>query len=153
MFPMVLRVTIGPPHTLSEGDLPMGHLSRRLAEVLDERGLTDREGAARVGMPFESFRKILRGLTARPRDVTLQKIADGLGVPVERLAEERARDANEQFASAFVVEDITASEALEIAIARVNELSDDEVESVREQAEALLNAMRRESKGSTGPDQ
>lgn len=153
MFPMVLRVTISPPHTLSEGDLPMGHLSRRLAEVLDERGLTDREGAARVGMPFESFRKILRGLTARPRDATLQKIADGLGVPVERLAQERARDANEEFASTFVIQDITASEALDIAIARVNDLSDEEVESVREQAEALLNAMRRGATGQTGSDQ
>lgn len=124
----------------------MGHLSRRLAEVLDERGLTDREGAVRVGMPFESFRKILRGITARPRDATLQKIADGLGIPVARLVEERARDANEPFAGAFIVEDITVSEALEIAIARVNELSEDELAPVREQAATLLRAMRRESK-------
>lgn len=152
MFNGVLRVTIKPPPTASEGSL-MGHLSRRLVEILADRDLTERQAAARVGLPYESFRKILRGLTQRPRDATLRKIADGLGVPVERLAEERARDANEKFASPFVLEDITASEALDIAIARVNELPDSELEPVRAQAEQLLRAMQREAtRGPSDPE-
>lgn len=144
MFPRVLRVTISPPYTLSEGTL-MGHLSSRLAAILAERKISERQAAARSGMQFESFRKILRGKTARPRDATLRKIAAGLGVPVEWLLEERARDANEQFASPFVVEDITAGEALEMAIARVNELSPEEVEPLRGQLEELLRAMQKEA--------
>lgn len=144
MFIRVLRVTIKPPPTASEGSL-MGHLSRRLVEILAERDLTERQAAARVGMPYESFRKVLRGLTKRPRDETLQKIADGLGVSVGGLAEERARDANEEFASGLTLEDITASEALDIAIARVDEVPDSELESVRAQAEQLLRAMQREA--------
>jgi len=123
----------------------MGHLSSRLAAILTERQISERQAAARSGMRFESFRKILRGKTARPRDATLRKIADGLGVPVEWLVEERARDANEQFASMFVVEDITAGEAVEIAIARVNELSPEEVEPLRGQLEELLRAMQKEA--------
>lgn len=123
----------------------MGHLSSRLAAILAERQISERQAAARSDMRFESFRKILRGITARPRDDTLRKIADGLGVPMEWLVEERARDANEPFANVFVVEDITAGEAVEIAIARVNELSPDEAESLRGQLEELLRAMQQES--------
>lgn len=142
MFPSVLRVTISPPHIQTEGGL-MGHLSRRLDKVLSDRQLTERQAAARIGMQFESFRKILRGLTSRPRDETLQRIADGLGVPVEILALERARDAGEAFNGPVVIEDITAGEALEIAIARVHEIPEDQVEETRRQAEELLRIMQR----------
>lgn len=123
----------------------MGHLSRRLETILAERELTDRQAAARIGMPFESFRKILRGMTARPRDETLQRIADGLGVPAEALAAERALDGGEAFTSQMTVQDITASEALDIAIARVGELPAEELDAVRAQAEALLRMMQQDA--------
>jgi transcriptional regulator with XRE-family HTH domain len=123
----------------------MGHLSRRLVKILAEREMTERQAAARVGLTFETFRKILRGLTARPRDATLQQIAEGLGVPMEQLVQERALDANEEFATTFVVDDITASEALDIAIARVNELPPEEVEPLRGQLEELLRVMQKEA--------
>lgn len=120
----------------------MGHLSRRLDKILADRQLTERQAAARAGMPFESFRKILRGTTQRPRDATLTQIADGLGVPVEILLRERARDAGDVLGSP-PVEDITTSEALQIAIARVHEVPEDELDVVRRQAEELLRSMQR----------
>lgn len=123
----------------------MGHLSERLAKILADRHMTERQAAARIGMPFESFRKILRGATERPRDATLQKIAEGLGVPPELLARERARDAGEAYAAPMGVEDITTSEALDIAIARVHELPEEELQAVREQAERLLRLMQDEA--------
>lgn len=124
----------------------MGHLSRRLDKILVDRQLTERQAAARAGMPYESFRKILRGATQRPRDTTLQQIADGLGVPVEVLLRERARDAGDVLGSP-AVEDITTSEALQIAIARVDEIPDDEMDAVRRQAEELLRSMQRAAEG------
>lgn len=138
------RVTISPPYLLTEGGW-MGHLSRRLAKILADRELTERQAAARAGMQFESFRKILRGMTERPRDVTLQRIADGLGVPVEVLARERARDAGEAYAAPMTVQDITTSEALDIAIARVHDLPEGELQAAREQAQRLLRLMQEEA--------
>lgn len=143
MFICSLGVTISRLTMSSEGT-PVGHLSQLLDAILRERGLTERQAAERVDMPFESFRKILRGMTARPRDGTLRRIADGFGVPVANLMEARARDANEDFASAAAVQDITTTAALDIAIARVGDLRPEELDTVRAQMEELLRAMQAE---------
>lgn len=127
----------------------MGHLSQRLETILADRQLSDRQAAVRCGMHFESFRKILRGQTKRPRTATLQQIADGLGTPLELLLRERARDADDLLGSP-PIEDITTSEALQIAIARVHEIPEEELEDARRQAEELLRAMQRDAAGPAG---
>lgn len=142
MLLRALRVTISHLYAPSEGGLLMGHLTGRLEQILADRQLTERQAAARCGMPYESFRKVLRGLSARPRDATLERIAEGLGVPADVLFRERARDSGELL-SAPPVEDITTSEALQIAIARVEEIPADELEAVRRQAEELLRSIQR----------
>jgi transcriptional regulator with XRE-family HTH domain len=127
----------------------MGHLSQRLEKILADRQLSDRQAAARCGMPFESFRKILRGQSKRPRNSSLQQIADGLGVPMEILLRERARDADDLLGTPQV-DDITTSEALQIAIARVGEIPEGELDEVRRQAEELLRAMQRDAGNPVG---
>lgn len=128
----------------------MGHLSQLLSDHLAQRDISERQAAERCGMNFESFRKVARGLTSRPRDATLQKIADGLSIPMRRLIEARARDANEPYEP--VIEDITTREALEIAIARIDDIPDEELPLVRAQVERLLRNMQAEA-GSGGTEE
>lgn len=124
----------------------MGHLSQLLGDHLQRREITVRQAAARVGMPFESIRKILVGRTVRPRDETLRRIHEGLGISMERLLEARALDANEPMGGRAVVEDITTQEALDIAIARVGEIPPEDLEDVRRRVEKLLKAMQEDAR-------
>lgn len=123
----------------------MGNLSQLLADHLRARDLSARQGAERSGMHFESFRKILAGLTERPRDATLLKISNGLGISMHRLVEARAKDANEPYeggSGPYEVQDITITGALEIAIARVGEVSEEDLPEVRRHLEELLRAVQ-----------
>ncbi|KIF67562.1 hypothetical protein HY68_01235 [Streptomyces sp. AcH 505] len=122
----------------------MGNLSQLLVDHLRQRDLSARQGAERSGMHFESFRKILAGLTERPRDATLLKISNGLSIPMARLIEARAKDANEPYEGSgpYEVQDITTTGALEIAIARVAEVSDEDLPEVRRHLEELMRAVQ-----------
>lgn len=139
------RVTIGPHATVRPG-VPVGHLSQLIGDYLKEREITGRQAAKQAEMTFETLRKILAGQTIRPRDETLQQIADGVGISMAAMVRARAADSGESVADA-VVEDITTSRALEIAIARIDEVPPAELEAVRLRAEELLRRMQRAEGG------
>jgi transcriptional regulator with XRE-family HTH domain len=62
-------------------------LGHKLRVLRAERGLTLREAASETGVAKETISDIERGVR-HPHDVTLSKIAQGYGVPVEELLEE-----------------------------------------------------------------
>jgi transcriptional regulator with XRE-family HTH domain len=64
-----------------------GSLARRLRILRAERGMTMREAADLVNVRPATLSDIEHG-RSRPHDVTLAKIAEGYGVPVEDLIEE-----------------------------------------------------------------
>src|SRR5919112_2825291 len=61
-----------------------GSLSTKLRVLRVERGLTLRDAEQLTGVDKDTLSKIERG-RRHPHDVTLAKIADGYGVPVEEL--------------------------------------------------------------------
>lgn len=145
MSPTLRTATISPPMPFVIEGVGVGHLSQLLADHLTQRQISERQAAERCGMRFESFRKILRGLIERPRDVTLQKISDGLGIPMARLVEARAKDANEQYVG-LPVEDITTKGALQIAIAKAGEIPDEDLPGIRRDLEELMRTLQAEDK-------
>jgi transcriptional regulator with XRE-family HTH domain len=64
-----------------------GSLPRRLRVLRAERGLALRDAERQTGVDKDTLSKIERGVR-HPHDVTLAKIAQGYGVPVEELLEE-----------------------------------------------------------------
>jgi transcriptional regulator with XRE-family HTH domain len=61
-----------------------GLLPRKLRMLRAERGLTLRQVAALTGVAKETLSDLERG-RRRPHDVTLAKLAEGYGVPLEEL--------------------------------------------------------------------
>src|SRR5215212_3585771 len=62
-------------------------LGRKLRVLRAERGLTLREASSLTGVTKETISGLERGIR-HPHDVTLAKLAEGYGVPVEDLLEE-----------------------------------------------------------------
>jgi transcriptional regulator with XRE-family HTH domain len=62
-------------------------LGRKLRVLRAERGLTLREASSLTGVTKETISGLERGIR-HPHDVTLAKLADGYGVPVEELLED-----------------------------------------------------------------
>jgi transcriptional regulator with XRE-family HTH domain len=95
----------------------LGPLAELIQRYLDLRQLSVRQAAARAGMSHEALSRIMAGKVRAPHAKTIEKLGAGLGIPVRELREAVARNLEES----YVVEDITTSEALQIAIARVGE--------------------------------
>src|SRR5687767_478564 len=62
-------------------------LGRKLRVLRAERGLTLREASSLTGVTKETISGLERGIR-HPHDVTLAKLAEGYGVPVEELLED-----------------------------------------------------------------
>lgn len=70
----------------------MKPLSVMLQEWRDTLKLTDAEAARRCLMTRQQWFEVASGRTRDPRSSTLLKLAEGTGIPLERLAEASACD-------------------------------------------------------------
>jgi len=101
---------------LDPGDV-LGPLAELIQRYPDLRQLSVRQAAARAGMSHEALNRIMAGKVRAPHAKTIETLGAGLGIPVRESREAVARNLEES----YVVEDITTSVALQIAIARVGE--------------------------------
>jgi transcriptional regulator with XRE-family HTH domain len=69
----------------------MSDFGNRLHEIREDKGLTRRSLAKRVGVSVETLRKIEEGLTQSPRVHLAQKLADVLNVGIDSLLHERSK--------------------------------------------------------------
>lgn len=61
-------------------------LADRVATWIRDEGLSQTRAAARLRVPPAWLRRFLRGEIHQPRDVTLQRLSDAMGIPVKELA-------------------------------------------------------------------
>lgn len=130
--------------TASHASAQRRPLAELLRSWLDEHSIrSERQVALRCKLSEPTWRSIRSGRVVRPKQETLEKISKGTGIPLRKLMVAAARNVDASYVIDDVTEqlDITSPQALDIFIARLGEVPDEDLPMLRSRVQEIVDLM------------